>query len=117
MIKVYHYQNCGTCKKAVKFLGSHNVKYTLIPIRETPPTKTELKQMLSFYNGDIKKLFNTSGLDYKKLNLKDKLSSMNQEAAIELLSKNGNLIKRPFILTEKKGLVGFKEDQWKEIFL
>ena len=69
--------------------------------------------MLTFQGGNVKKLFNTSGLDYKKLNLKEKLQDLSMEEALELLSRNGNLIKRPFLLTDKMGLVGFQEDQWK----
>ena len=69
--------------------------------------------MLAFYAGDLRKLFNTSGLDYKALNLKDKLPGMSETEAIGLLSKNGNLVKRPFALSERIGLVGFKEDVWK----
>jgi Spx/MgsR family transcriptional regulator len=115
MIKVYEYKGCGTCKKALKFLDTHHIEYKKIPIRETPPSKSELKKMLKSV-GELKKLFNTSGQDYRQLNLKDKLPLLSEEEAITLLSQNGNLIKRPFVLDGTKGIVGFKEDPWKLFF-
>ena len=72
--------------------------------------------MLSHYDGDIKKLFNTSGQDYRALDMKAKLPGLNDDEALELLSNNGNLIKRPFLLTEAVGTVGFKEEQWLQLF-
>lgn len=113
-IKIYEYKGCGTCRKALKYLDGKKVSYEAIPIREKPPTKAELKRMLSYYEGNSKKLFNTSGGDYKALGLKDKLDSMSIEKQIELLSSNGNLVKRPFVLGKDFGLVGFKEDEWKD---
>jgi arsenate reductase (glutaredoxin) len=113
--KFYEYSGCGTCKKAIKFLDQHNINYKKIPIRDTPPSKAELKKMLKAMNGEIKKLFNTSGMDYRKLNIKDKLPAMTESQAIELLHSNGNLIKRPFILGPSLTTVGFKEELWKEI--
>lgn len=114
--KIYEYRNCGTCRKATKYLDSKKVKYTAIPIRETPPTKTELKKMLKFYDGDSKRLFNTSGGDYRELGLKDKLGSMSIDEQLTLLSTNGNLVKRPFLLGDDFGLVGFKEEEWNPRF-
>ena len=111
-LKVYAYKNCGTCKKAQKFLDAEGIDYDLKAIRETPPTKAELKKMLG-YAGELKKLFNTSGGDYKELNLKDKLPSMSENEAIDLLNSNGNLVKRPFVLGDGFGMVGFKEDDWR----
>ena len=88
--------------------------YELIPIREQPPIKAELNTMLANYDGNIRKLFNTSGGDYKTLNLKEKLPNMTKTEAIDLLSKNGNLIKRPFLIAGDRGLVGFREKEWGE---
>lgn len=116
-IKVYTYKNCGTCRKALKWLDAHKVSYMQIPIRERPPTKIELRKMLGFYDGNIKKLFNTSGGDYKDLNMKDKLLMMSDAEAIDLLNRNGNLVKRPFALSGESGIVGFKESDWSELFL
>lgn len=115
-LKVYEYKNCGTCRKALKFLDERKIPYQAIPIREKPPTKTELKKMLQFVNGDIRKLFNVSGQDYKSLNMKDKLPKMNPDELVDLLSKNGNLIKRPFVLSDANGWVGFKENEWETKF-
>ena len=113
-LKFYAYKNCDTCRKARKYLDGKGVEYELIPIREQPPTKVELETMLANHDGNIRKLFNTSGGDYKDLNLKEKLPNMSQTDAIDLLSKNGNLIKRPFVIFGDRGLVGFKEKEWGE---
>lgn len=111
-LKVYGYKNCGTCRKADKFLDAHGLAYDSVAIRETPPTQKELRLMLS-YLGDLKLLFNRSGQDYRALNMKDKLPEMSDAEAIKLLASNGNLVKRPFILAKDWGTVGFKEDEWK----
>lgn len=115
-LKVYEYKGCGTCKKALKFLDSKGIDYKKIPIRETPPTKAELKKMFTYMEGNITKLFNTSGQDYRAMKIKDKINDMTKDEAIELLSSNGNLIKRPFVLNSDWGVVGFNEDFWKEKF-
>ncbi len=111
MLKIYEYKNCGTCKKALKFLDAKKIPYQKFPIREQPPTEAEIRKMLG-HVGDIKKLFNTSGLDYKALKIKDKLSKMSTEQVFHLLAKNGNLIKRPFVMAAQDGWVGFKEEEW-----
>jgi len=115
-MKIYTYAKCDTCRKAVKWLQARDLEFTEIPIREHPPTKAELKRMLGIYQGDLKRLFNTSGGDYRELNLGEKLPTMSEGEAIDLLATNGNLVKRPFLLTETAGLVGFKETEW-EAFL
>lgn len=113
-LKVYSYSGCGTCRKALKWLDARKTPYTVVPIRETPPTKAELSRMLAVYGGEVRRLFNTSGLDYKALNMKEKLPALSTDAALSLLAKNGNLVKRPFVLTGSGGLVGFDEAAWKE---
>ncbi len=115
-VKVYAYRNCGTCKKASKWLKERNIDYTEIAIREHPPTKAELKRMLGYMDGNLRKLFNTSGGDYKSMNLKNKFPKLSEQDAIELLSKNGNLVKRPFVLGSGVGTVGFSAEQWSELF-
>ncbi|WCL49538.1 arsenate reductase family protein [Leptospira sp. GIMC2001] len=115
-LKFYEYKNCGTCRKASKYLDSKGIVYSSIPIRENPPSQSDLKKMLKYYNGDTKRLFNTSGGDYKELKLKDKLPTMPLDKQIELLSSNGNLVKRPFVLSENFGLIGFKEEEWSKHF-
>jgi len=112
-MKLYQYPNCSTCRKAIKFLKEKEVEFTSINITEKPPSKTELKVMLSSYDGNIRKLFNTSGVQYRELKMKERLPSMTEEQAIDLLADNGKLIKRPFLLNNSKnGIVGFKEADW-----
>ena len=115
-LKIYEYANCGTCRKALKFLAAHKTDFVRIPIREQPPTKSELQQMLAHYHGEVRKLFNTSGRDYQAMQLKDRLSKMTVDEALDLLANNGNLVKRPFVLTQQHGLVGFKENEWAALF-
>ena len=111
-MKIYTYKNCGSCKKATKWLDTQGISYDERPIRESPPSVNELKQMLDFQEGDLRKLFNTSGGDYRELDMKFKLQKMSQAEALNLLSSRGNLVKRPFLLGDSFGLVGFKEDLW-----
>ena len=114
-IKIYTYKNCGTCKKATKWLNAKGLDYSEVAIRDTPPSKTELKKMLQAYNGEIKKLFNTAGVDYRELNMKVKLATLSDADALELLASRGNLIKRPFLLSSAGNLVGFKEVDWADV--
>lgn len=118
-IKVYEYNKCSTCVKALKFLDAKGVKYQKLPIVDQPPTAKELKQMLEFIKADggsFKNLFNTSGVQYRELNISDKIKAGLTEAeALKLLAGNGKLIKRPFLLTGDNGTVGFKEDVWKKL--
>lgn len=111
---IYTYQKCSTCRKAVKWLEAEGIPFQEKPIRETPPSKSELKRMLAAQEGNLKKLFNTSGGDYREMKLGPKLATMSPEEAFELLTSNGNLVKRPFVLTPDTGLVGFKEDVWRD---
>ena len=113
-MKIYTYKNCGSCKKATEWLDTKGISYDERPIRESPPSVNELKQMLEFQEGDLRKLFNTAGGDYRELDMKLKLPNMSQAEAINLLSSRGNLVKRPFALGDSVGLVGFKEDLWSE---
>lgn len=113
-MKLYAYQGCSTCRNAVKWLRAHDIAFTEIPIRETPPSMAELRVMLKAHDGQLRLLFNTSGLDYRALGLKDKLPGMSTDEALQLLTENGNLVKRPFAVDAKRGvhLVGFREDEW-----
>ena len=115
MLKIYMYKNCSTCQKAKKYLAANEIDYAEIPIRETPPTKAELKRMLKHMDGNIKKLFNTSGMDYKSENMKDVLPTLNDAQAVDRLNANGNLVKRPFLITKDFGTVGFKENVWDDL--
>lgn len=119
MIKIYEYNNCSTCKNALKFLDKKGAKYQKIAIVDQPPTATELKKMLGYLKADggtFKNLFNTSGVQYRELGIADQIKAgMTEAEAIALLTKNGKLIKRPFLLTDDAGTVGFKEEIWKKL--
>ena len=111
-MKVYIYEKCGTCRKALKWLDERGIEYQTVSIRETPPSKTVLKKMLKAKDGQRKKLFNTSSKDYREPEVKDRLPSLSTDEAIALLASRGNLVKRPFVLSDDVALVGFKEDEW-----
>ena len=111
-IKIYTYANCDTCRRAVKWLRAHGLEFDEQPIRETPPTPAELRAMLAAQAGEIRRLFNTSGRDYREQKLGEKLPSLSAPAALGLLAQNGNLVKRPFLLGGTAALVGFDEKTW-----
>lgn len=112
------YPPCSTCKKAKKWLDDHNLSYTARHIKEENPSYEELKQWLESSGLPIKKFFNTSGLQYKALGLKDKLPAISIEEQLQLLSTDGMLVKRPILVTDDgKVLTGFKEAQWEETLL
>lgn len=117
MLKVYAYQGCSTCKSALKWLKAQGIPHQEIPIRETPPTISELSAMLEAKGGDLRSLFNTSGQDYRALGMKDKFPALSTDEALGLLAAKGNLVKRPFALDETAGvyLVGFKEAEWEAV--
>ena len=116
MVLFIEYPKCSTCKKAKKWLLDNNIEFTDRNIVEDTPTIEELKKWINDSKKDIKKFFNTSGLKYKELNLKEKLTNMTDEEKIKLLSSDGMLIKRPLVVTENKILTGFREEEWKETF-
>jgi arsenate reductase len=116
-MKIHTYAKCDTCRKAVKWLRENGHSFEEVPIREAPPSPDELRRMLAFYDGDLRRLFNTSGQDYRALGIKDKLAGLTPDEAIDLLAGNGNLIKRPFLLDGDRGLVGFKEEEWAKMLL
>jgi arsenate reductase len=111
-MKVYTYKNCSTCRKATQWLRAKGIAFVELPIRETPPDALELRAMLDHQGGELRRLFNTAGADYRQLNLKTKLPGMSQEEAVTLLAGQGNLVKRPFLIDEKVGLVGFHPEKW-----
>lgn len=114
-MRLYEYQGCDTCRRAKKFLASRGLAFDALPIREQPPTKPELKRMLAIYGGDLRRLFNTSGGDYKAMKLAERLPDLTEAEALALLAANGNLVKRPFLLTDTSGLVGFKQPEWEKL--
>lgn len=114
MLFIY-YPKCSTCQKAKKWLDEHNVNYTERHIVEENPTYEELKEWYSKSGLVLKKFFNTSGLLYKEMKLKDKLPTMSEEEQLQLLATNGMLVKRPLVVTEDTVVVGFKEAEWGKI--
>ncbi len=109
------YPSCSTCKKAQAWLDANGVKYQLRNIKDNNPTKEELKEWHAKSGLPLKKFFNTSGLLYKSLELKDKLPNMSEEEQFDLLASDGMLVKRPIVVTESTVLVGFKEGEYQKI--
>ena len=108
------YPKCTTCQKAKKYLENNNISFEERHIVEETPTKEELEKWIEQSGLEIKKFFNTSGLKYKELNLKEKLPNMTDEQKIKLLASNGMLIKIPLLINDKTVLIGFKEMEWRE---
>ena len=109
-----HYPKCTTCQKAKKWLDENNIDYTERHIVENNPSYDELKQWYEKSGLELKKFFNTSGLLYKEMQLKNKLPEMSEEEQLRLLSTNGMLVKRPIVVCDETVLVGFREAQWTE---
>ena len=111
------YPNSTTCKKAKKWLDDHGLQYTDRHIKEENPTADELKTWHAKSGLPIKRFFNTRGVLYKEMHLKDKLPEMSEEEQFQLLATDGMLVKRPIIVTDDKVLTGFKEKEWEETLL
>lgn len=116
MLNFFGYDRCGTCRKAKKFLEAKNIAFKDIDITTKPPSKKQLKDILNTGDYELKHLFNTSGVQYRELNIKDKLPKMTEAQALDMLSKNGRLVKRPIVTDGKRMTVGFKEDLFKKIW-
>ena len=113
-----HYPPCTTCKKAAAWLEAHGLSYSPRHIKEENPTYEELKTWYKISGLPLKRFFNTSGLQYKALGLKDKLPTMTEEAQLRLLATDGMLVKRPIIVTDDDVvLTGFKEAEWNDALL
>ena len=108
------YSKCGTCRKALAWLDGRGVAYTNRPIKEENPTAEELRAWIAESGKDVRKFFNTSGLLYKELQLKDKLPHMTEDEMLALLASDGMLVKRPLLIGDGFVLVGFKESEWEE---
>lgn len=109
------YPKCTTCQKAKKWLNEHNIEYTERHIAEENPSYEELEDWYKRSGLALKKFFNTSGLIYKEMKLKDKLPTMSEDEQLQLLATNGMLVKRPIVISENKVLVGFKEAEWEDL--
>ncbi len=112
---VYLHNKCSTCQKALEFLKSKKVPFTVKDITKEAPTIDELQRMLDFQKGNIAKLLNTSGLLYREMELSKKIKTMTLPEILTLLNSNGMLVKRPFLLDKDIGLTGFKEVDWQRI--
>ena len=110
------YPKCSTCKKAKAWLIENSVEFTDRHIKDHNPSYEELREWYERSGLPLKRFFNTSGLKYKELGLKDKLPQMSEEEQYELLATDGMLVKRPILVGKKKVLVGFKEKEWLEVF-
>ena len=108
------YPKCTTCQKAQKWLDEHRVQYKIRDIKEDKPSYSELKTWYTASGLPIRKFFNTSGLLYKSLNLKDKMPAMSEEECLKLLSADGMLVKRPLLIGDGLILIGFKEAVWEK---
>ena len=108
------YPKCFTCQKAKKWLDANKIEYTERHIVEANPSENELRTWYERSGLSLKKFFNTSGILYKEMKLKDKLPTMSEDEQLRLLATNGMLVKRPIVVDEDKVLVGFKEAEWKE---
>ncbi len=115
MIKFVCYPKCTTCQKAKAWLDENEIKYDLRDIKENNPTLDEIKEWHKKSGLPLKRFFNTSGLLYKSLNLKEKLPTMTEEEQYELLATDGMIVTRPLVIGEKIVLVGFKEKEWIDV--
>ena len=113
-MKIYCYERCSTCKKALAWLDCNDINYELVDIKENNPGLEELKAAYQASGLPLKKFFNTSGNLYKEMKLKDKLPQMSEEEQLALLSTDGMLVKRPLVIGTDFVLTGFKEAEWKE---
>ncbi len=111
------YPKCSTCKKAKKWLDEQEIKYSERHIVDDNPTYDELKKWHNISGQPLKKFFNTSGMIYRDMKLKDKLPEMSEEEQLKLLATNGMLVKRPLIVKDDLVLIGFKETEWSEKLL
>ena len=115
-MKFICYPKCTTCQKAKKWLDEKAVSYELRDIKESNPTYDELKEWYGKSGLPLKKFFNTSGLLYKSMELKNKLPEMSDEEQLRLLATDGMLVKRPILICNDRVLVGFKEKEYEELF-
>ena len=112
-----NYSKCSTCKKAKNFLDSNSIKYADRQIKENNPSYDEIKTWINKYNVSVRKLFNTSGILYREMNLKSKLKNMTVDEMIHLLSTDGMLVKRPILITDSDILIGFRENEWNDVLI
>lgn len=108
------YKKCSTCAKARKWLDENGIEYTEREIKDDNPTEKELRKWHKASGLPLRRFFNTSGMKYRELDLKNKLPNMSEDEQFKLLASDGMIVKRPIAVFDDKVLVGFKEDQWNE---
>ena len=111
-LQLYFHPKCSTCRKAVAFLEANEIPFKLHDIRQQTPSPAQMQRMLQKQNGGLRKLFNTSGRLYRERRLKEQIDSLSTAAAFDLLSSDGMLIKRPFLIGGESALLGFREAEW-----
>ena len=116
-MKVFVYRKCSTCQKALKWLEAHEICFEERAIVEENPTYEELKAWYAISGLPLKKFFNTSGMLYKQMQLKDKLPTMTEDEQLRLLATDGMLVKRPLVIGDGFVLTGFREKEWEEKLL
>ena len=109
MVTVFAYSGCDTCRRALRWLAARGIAHRVIPVREQPPTRKELDRLLAAVGGEIRRLFNTSGRDYREQGIGARLGDLSVDEALALLEGNGNLLKRPAVLGPSGATVGFRE--------
>ncbi|MBR1423115.1 MAG: arsenate reductase family protein [Ruminococcus sp.] len=117
MLKIYCYSKCSTCKKALKWLDDNGISYELADIKAEHPDEASLRSYYEMSGLPLKRFFNTSGIQYRELELSKKLPSMSEDEQLALLATDGMLVKRPLVVGNEFVLTGFKENEWKEKLL
>jgi arsenate reductase len=116
MLRFYGYKKCDTCRKAEQFLQQAGIGYEFVDITENPPTAEELAVIIECANISLNKLFNTNGVQYRELNIKERLPALSEQEILVLLAGNGRLIKRPLITDGKRATVGFDADRFAAVW-
>ena len=115
MLKVYCYSKCSTCKKALKWLDGNKIKHEVVDIKANHPDEETLRKYYAMSGLTLKRFFNTSGMQYRELELSKKLPDMSEDEQFRLLASDGMLVKRPLLVGKDFVLTGFKEDEWKKM--
>ena len=110
------YEKCSTCRKALQWLDAQGAKYTVRPIQEETPNEDELRRWVKRSGLPLRRFFNTSGMLYRELGLKDRLDSMSEEEQLKLLASDGMLVKRPLLVSDEVVIPGFREKEWQALF-
>ncbi|MBM7652000.1 arsenate reductase family protein [Neobacillus cucumis] len=113
----YWYPKCGTCRNAKKWLDAHHLSYEEVHIVEQPPSREQLQELYQKSGLELKRFFNTSGLKYRELGIKDKINTASEDELLDLLASDGMLVKRPILTDGERVTVGFKEEEFEKTWL